>query len=289
MASPPPGRFPVAVSEIVFAFVVLAVQARFQDRLNYERLSDPSDSIQSRPLLVRILFLQAAGVNARVRYYAVWGLSNAACIGSGLGFSGWDPHKGIASWSRGRNVDMLAFEFGSNFKEMLDVWNINTSVWLRNNVYKRVTPPGRRPGFRSLIVTFLVSAFWHGVAPGYYFTFLLGGFYQYLGRLLRKSVRPIFFENTRRPDPTLATFRQYTRAQIAYSVVCKVCSQMAINYTAMSFILLNVGPSIRAYRSVYWYGHVALVLGLAACHLGLPRLLRPLRTAPPVESKAKTT
>ena len=57
MASPPPGRFPVAVSEIVFAFVVLAVQARFQDRLNYERLSDPSDSVSYTHLTLPTILL----------------------------------------------------------------------------------------------------------------------------------------------------------------------------------------------------------------------------------------
>jgi lysophospholipid acyltransferase len=54
----------------------------------------------------------------------------------------------------------MNIEFAPSFKILLDSWNINTNVWLRNCVYKRVTPKGKKAGFGSMLITFLTSAFW---------------------------------------------------------------------------------------------------------------------------------
>ena len=37
---------------------------------------------------------------------------------------------------------------------------MKTNVWLRECVYKRVTPKGKKPGFVSSLATFATSAFW---------------------------------------------------------------------------------------------------------------------------------
>lgn len=161
-------------------------------------------------------------------------------------------------------------------------------MWLRNNVYKRVTRPGKSAGFGALITTFFVSALWHGLAPGYYMTFLLGGFYQYFARLLRRYVRPIFFADRSTPDPTLETFRRYTVAQNVYSILSRVSVQLTINYAALSFILLHVGTSLRAYRSVDYYGYVIVIVGLVAFQLGLGNVLKRFH-AKPLVSDAKET
>jgi lysophospholipid acyltransferase len=75
---------------------------------------------------------------------------------------------GRTRWNRCRNVDILRIETAENYKVLFDNWNMRTSVWLRECVYKRVTPKGKKPGFRSSMTTFVASAFWHGTQPGYY-------------------------------------------------------------------------------------------------------------------------
>ena len=57
-------------------------------------------------------------------------------------------------------MDILNIEFAENLKVLLDSWNMKTNVWLRECVYKRVTPKGKKPGFRSSLATFATSAFW---------------------------------------------------------------------------------------------------------------------------------
>ena len=51
---------------------------------------------------------------------------------------------------------------------------MKTNVWLRECVYKRVTPKGKKPGFTSSMITFATSAFWVRVA------FFFGLFQAYL-------------------------------------------------------------------------------------------------------------
>lgn len=38
-------------------------------------------------------------------------------------------------------------------------------------MYERLTPAGKRPGFRTLVATQLVSGVWHGLFPGYWLFF----------------------------------------------------------------------------------------------------------------------
>lgn len=114
----------------------------------------------------------------RMKYYGVWTLTEGACILAGIGYKGVDPKTGKPNWDRLTNVKPTGVEFAQNSHAYLGNWNINTNNWLRNSVYLRVTPKGKKPGFRASLATFVTSAFWHGFEPGYYLTFVLGSFIQ---------------------------------------------------------------------------------------------------------------
>jgi len=120
--------------------------------------------------------------------------SQGAAIMTGFGFTGYTENGG-SKWNGAANVDIMRIEFPSNFKVLLDSWNMKTNIWLRECIYKRVTPKGVKPGFASSMLTFATSAFWHGFAGGYYLTFILGGFIQTAQRMVRKDIRPIFLSS----------------------------------------------------------------------------------------------
>lgn len=126
----------------------------------------------------RILMLHLLGFTMRLKYYAVWSLTEGACILSGLGYKGVDQVTGKVSWDRLRNVNPWGVESAQNTRAYLGNWNINTNNWLRNYIYLRVTPKGKKPGFRASMATFVTSAFWHGFYPGYYLAFVLASFIQ---------------------------------------------------------------------------------------------------------------
>lgn len=124
----------------------------------------------------RIVLFQVFGPIERAKYYAIWTLTEVrsqlwipflfwrsfiqgASILTGLGFNGFSS-SGKPLWDGAANVKVLEIEFPPNFKLLLDSWNMKTNIWLRECVYKRVTPKGKKPGFSSSMITFLTSAFW---------------------------------------------------------------------------------------------------------------------------------
>jgi lysophospholipid acyltransferase len=132
----------------------------------------------------RIWYLQLIGFSAHLKYYGIWKMSEGACVLSGLAFNGYFPD-GSLRWDRVTNISPLALETAQNSKEFLEAWNQNTNKWLRNYVYLRVTPRGKKPGFRSAMATFITSAVWHGFYPGYYLTFVTAGLVQTCGKCTR--------------------------------------------------------------------------------------------------------
>lgn len=126
----------------------------------------------------RIWIVYMLGFTTRLKYYGVWSLTEGACILSGMGYNGFDPKSGKVFWNRLENVDPWSLETAQNSYGYLGSWNKNTNHWLRNYVYLRVTPKGKKPGFRASMATFATSALWHGFYPGYYLTFVLGSFIQ---------------------------------------------------------------------------------------------------------------
>jgi lysophospholipid acyltransferase len=133
-------------------------------------------------ILRRIWQLYMFGFTSRMKYYGVWSLTEGACILSGIGYNGINPTTGRASWDRLTNVRPLEIETAQNVRAYLGGWNINTNNWLRNYMYLRVTPKGKKPGFRATLATFVTSAFWHGFYPGYYLAFVLASFLQTIAK-----------------------------------------------------------------------------------------------------------
>ncbi|VDC04071.1 unnamed protein product [Peniophora sp. CBMAI 1063] len=207
-----------------------------------------------KPLWYRIGFMQACQVIARTKYYGVWTLTEGAAILTGFGFTGYTP-SGKSTWHGAANLDVLNVEFAPNFKVLLDSWNMKTNTWLRECIYKRVTPKGKKPGFKSSMLTFGTSAFWHGIAPGYYMSFLYGGFVQTVGRLARGFIRPLVL-----PVPNAAESSKKavspppTALKRAYDLIGILVTALILNFASVPFILLNLHDCLEAWRRVNWYG-----------------------------------
>lgn len=142
--------------------------------------------------LRRVWLLEMLGFSTRMKYYGVWYLTEGACILSGMGYKGINPKTGKVDWNRLQNVNPWGIESAQNSRAYLEGWNMNTNNWLRNYMYLRVTPKGKKPGFRASLATFVTSAFWHGFAPGYYLTFVLAAFLQTIAKSKVSPENPCF-------------------------------------------------------------------------------------------------
>jgi len=144
------------------------------------------------PFWKRVFHLYMLSFVARMKYYGVWSLTEGACILSGIGYNGINPKTGKPDWGRLTNIKPAGVEFAQNSRDYLGNWNINTNNWLRNYIYLRVTPKGKKPGFRASMATFVTSAFWHGFYPGYYLTFVLASFIQNVAKSKFTKIKSYF-------------------------------------------------------------------------------------------------
>ncbi|KPM36887.1 Lysophospholipid acyltransferase [Neonectria ditissima] len=211
---------------------------------SYNPATLTGDSYVEYGFLRRVWIMHLVNFVARLKYYGVWSLTEGSCILTGLGFNGVDPVTGKISWNRLQNIDPWAVETAQNPRGYLGGWNINTSNWLRNYIYLRVTPRGKKPGFRASLATFGTSALWHGFYPGYYLSFVLASFIQTVAKNVRRTVRPFFLDPiTGNPTPK----KKY------YDFVSYLATQLTFSFATTPFIVLSFSGSILAWTRVYFY------------------------------------
>ncbi|TLS29319.1 hypothetical protein PpBr36_00530 [Pyricularia pennisetigena] len=202
----------------------------------------------------RVFILHMFNFTARCKYYGAWSLSEGSCILAGLGYNGVDPVTGKVSWTRVQNINPLGVELAQNTRAYLENWNIKTNMWLRNYVYLRVTPRGKKPGFRASMATFVTSAVWHGFYPGYYLSFVLASFIQTVAKNCRRYFRPFFLDPaTQKPLPN----------KRFYDIASFFATQLTFTFATTPFLLLRMGPSILVWSRVYYYAIVGTAAGMA--------------------------
>ncbi|XP_053445832.1 lysophospholipid acyltransferase 2 [Nycticebus coucang] len=188
----------------------------------------------------KVTYLYVSLLAARPKYYFAWTLADAINNAAGFGFRGYDKN-GAARWDLISNLRIQQIEMSTSFKMFLDNWNIQTALWLKRVCYERAS-------FSPTVRTFVLSAIWHGVYPGYYLTFLTGVLMTLAARAMRKNFRHYFIE-----PPQLKLF---------YDVVTWIVTQIAISYTVVPFVLLSIKPSFMFYSSWYYCLHIVALLVL---------------------------
>jgi len=109
-------------------------------------------------------------------YYTAWSLTDAAVIAHGLGFNGTDKG-GSYLWDRVISIYVVELETAATPVKSMAYWNHMISVWLNKYVTQRLITKGEKAGPMVTAGTFMISAFWHGFYPFYYFMFIMCGFY----------------------------------------------------------------------------------------------------------------
>ncbi|XP_076008707.1 lysophospholipid acyltransferase 1 [Genypterus blacodes] len=198
---------------------------------------DP-DFVSHAPFLTRLAYAFFSIQAARPKFYFAWTLADAVNNAAGYGFMGLDEN-GQPSWDLICNLNIWRIETATSFKTFIDNWNIRTGIWLKTVCYDRAPR-------HSLALTFVLSALWHGVYPGYYFTFITAIPITMAARAIRKSVRHYFLG--------------YGGVKLGYDVLTWASTQLAICYTVMPFLLLAVEPTMIYYRSMYFHVHIISIL-----------------------------
>jgi lysophospholipid acyltransferase len=158
------GRKRRALKQFLTSMVFMLIYAGLKDVVNLKQSLTPDHL--AKPIWYRLIYLHVAILVWRSKYYFAWLVAEGSYVMIGLGFrkhaAGSHSHK--ARWDRCENVNVKRVELAYNFKQVVSEWNVATNQWLYAYVYKRIADwqyPGRRPGFRANLATYVVSAFWH--------------------------------------------------------------------------------------------------------------------------------
>ncbi|CAF0959983.1 unnamed protein product [Adineta ricciae] len=197
-----------------------------------------SQEMVNSPMYKRLQYLLFSTFCNRAKYYFAFILSEAINNAAGLGLNGVDEN-GQPRWNLLTNIKPLKLETATSLKVVLDVWNMQTALWLRRICYDRIAK-GRTLG------VFVLSALWHGFYPGYYVCFILAAFETYAGRGIRRQIRPYFQVNA------------ITKA--IYACITWFGTQVGLNFAVTPFVLMEVQKVWYFYKTWYFIVPIASVV-----------------------------
>jgi lysophospholipid acyltransferase len=98
----------------------------------------------------------------------------------------------------------------------------------------------------------------HGIASGYYMTFLLGGFVTAAGRLCRAHLRPLVLPPVLPSGQSQPEARYQetapSKAKRLYDLVGSVVAVLLMNFTVAPFVIGGFYDSMETWRRMEWYG-----------------------------------
>ena len=113
----------------------------------------------------------------------------------------------------------------------------------------------------------LTRSIQHGIAIGYYLTFIFGGFVTYVGRKCRVGFRPLV-------TPPGA---QSTWAKRSYDFLGTFVTILLLNFAAAPFVLLSFADSTEVWSRLGWYGCWIVGLGVIFFNAGGSGYLQSLQ------------
>ncbi|KAG0768655.1 hypothetical protein G6F62_007295 [Rhizopus arrhizus] len=215
----------------------------------------------TRSFWYKMFFVQLSAFLTRCKYYGIWYLAEGASIMAGLGFNGYDS-EGHPQWNKLTNTNVLSCEFAQSLKQLTENWNIGANHWLRHYVYLRSAHLGSA---KSTMVTYAISAMWHGFHPGFYIFFMSGSIFQLIGRQVRKTVRPFFLTVDGHP-------KRYLKP--CYDISTWLVTMGTLNMLVPCFDLLYIPRIMQVWRQIYYSHFLIVAAGTIILHALKPTLKR---------------
>ncbi|XP_037945541.1 lysophospholipid acyltransferase 1 [Teleopsis dalmanni] len=229
-----PSPTKTVVKKVIGSMVCAFIFMKFVKMYPVKNMKD-DDFVEHTSIAYKFWYAMMATTCIRFKYYHAWLLADAICNNSGLGFTGYDKD-GNSKWDLISNINVLSFEFATNMRDAINNWNCGTNRWLRTIVYERV------PKKYGTILTFTLSAVWHGFYPGYYLTFATGAVMVTSARFARRMFR--------------YRFQQTQFNRMFYDILTCLTTRLVMGYTTFPFVLLEFMGSINLYLKFYLCLHL---------------------------------
>jgi hypothetical protein len=243
-----PRTLVAGAQRLLVGILSLAIYMTVFPYVPVERLYDP-EFIASTPYLQRYLYLLVCMVIYRFKFFFAWKVAEGASILAGFGFEGYTAEGKEIGWKGVENIDILSFERATNLQTTTRHWNKRTQGWLERYTYHRTG--------RSLVATYFISAFWHGLYPGYYLMFMTLPLVTVLERQIKAKINPLLvpeydgYNTATYPTGVVPTVYWYT---------CWVVFMIFTNYVAQVFSMGSLENSLVALGGHYYGPHIVLVV-----------------------------
>lgn len=251
---PQPSSLLPALHRLLIGIISIYIYFFISSKAPISRQYDPVWQA-THSFLYRLAFISISFLGERSKFYFAWKISEGACILGGFGFEGYKEEvrgeagkdKGIinkfSGWRGVENIDIFAFETGTNIQSLSRAWNKRTQGWLERCIYQRTN--------RSLVLTYAVSALWHGLYPGYFLFFLTAALMSSVERLVRIKINPLILG----ADPSFTPWMVST----LYGLVCWILTSVVLTYHAQAFYMKTLERSIAAFKSFHFIPTILLI------------------------------
>ncbi|KAM8927431.1 membrane-bound acylglycerophosphatidylinositol O-acyltransferase MBOAT7 [Pelodytes ibericus] len=262
----------------VFGILFLIVSHYFP--LDYVK----TDEFYECAFLYRLFYMVPIFFVFRMRFYVAWIFSECGCIAAAFGAypvaaksrAGGGPTLEYAPLERNaegakleiaydyetvKNIDCYGTDFCVKVKDGMRYWNMSVQWWLAQYIYKN--SPVKSFVFGNAW-TMLISAYWHGIHPGYYLSFLTIPLCLASEGAMEAGMRRHLSDS----------------GKMLFDWIHWFLKMRAYDYMCMGFVLLTFSDTVRYWRSIYFSVHVlAVVLLIAGRVLSMkaPRGPKPVR------------
>lgn len=229
-----------------------------------------------KPWIKRCIIYWLSGKLVFTKYFGVWLLTEGrlytfskersielmiyilgACTLFGINYyHKKEGHITTFDYSGLANCKPLQFELMTSIDHFVLAFNINTNLWVKQYVFKRLLFLGNKQ--LSQLGTFLFLAIWHGTHFNYFDTFALEFAYMFVEKNI---LRPVLYEPIIKPK-----IQQQMWVYYAWKCIAWLTATTAINYAMVGFDLLTFSRGVVARNSVYWYVHFIVLVVLVICY-----------------------
>ncbi|KAH7711194.1 Membrane bound O-acyl transferase [Aphelenchoides avenae] len=243
---------------------------------------DPVEALRQERIteyrVVTLLVMSAmAFVYLRMRIYSAWMVAETICITAGIGIypsaSRPEPGHGPRDLAALKsavddenteynaatidNLDIPHVENSDGFRSGMRAWNRTVQFWLANFVYRRTNRAIRMP------YTMFISAFWHGIHPGYFLSFLTIP--------LCTAAEDTLFRVVQSESKT-------GQRSLTFRLIWGFIRMRGFESMACGFLLLTWTDTVRLWSSLYWWLHVVSISVIVLGQFYLQVFLKPKST-----------
>lgn len=227
-----------AVSKLILGYFMIGIYGLLSAKFAPIHLGDKR--WKESDLISMYMFAEMSLLLTKIKYYGAFFSGEAVNNFAGLGFREYDDN-GKPCWDMLTPAHPIRLELAKSITEMVASWNILTARWLKKCIYNRIS-------YHPTLFTWFFSALWHGFYPGYYFFFIPMCIGLYIGRKLRRRVRPYICK--------------FTKLNLLYDILTWFLSRVLLTFYSAAFTMMDFEATLRFWRFLFYIGHLLLAAGI---------------------------